>query len=132
MPIGTPVKLAAALGVALLLGQKRRGPGLLPRRLLRAVADRRQRLASRIVWRAIFSDAPIVDRTQKLFGHRRRRLDRRPGVIIYALVALTVWQFGAPMVIFLAGLKQVPRELYEAAEVDGAGAWRRFCTSPCR
>jgi multiple sugar transport system permease protein len=42
------------------------------------------------------------------------------------LILLTVWQFGAPMVIFLAGLKQVPSELYEAASVDGAGAWRKF------
>ena len=33
---------------------------------------------------------------------------------------LAIWQFGAPMVIFLAGLKQIPTELYEAASVDGA------------
>jgi multiple sugar transport system permease protein len=39
---------------------------------------------------------------------------------------LAIWQFGAPMVIFLAGLKQVPVELYEAASVDGASAWRKF------
>ena len=32
-----------------------------------------------------------------------------------------MWQFGAPMVIFLAGLKQIPAELYDAAAVDGAG-----------
>ena len=42
------------------------------------------------------------------------------------LILLTVWQFGAPMVIFLAGLKQIPQELYEAASVDGAGASRKF------
>jgi multiple sugar transport system permease protein len=42
------------------------------------------------------------------------------------LIVLAVWQFGAPMVIFLAGLKQVPAELYEAAEMDGAGPFRRF------
>ena len=39
---------------------------------------------------------------------------------------LAIWQFGAPMVIFLAGLKQIPTELYEAASVDGAGRWRQF------
>jgi multiple sugar transport system permease protein len=37
-----------------------------------------------------------------------------------------VWQFGAPMVIFLAGLKQIPAELHEAASIDGAGPLRRF------
>ena len=41
-------------------------------------------------------------------------------------ILLTVWQFGAPMVIFLAGLKQVPADLYEAASVDGAGSVRKF------
>jgi len=43
-------------------------------------------------------------------------------------MVLAVWQFGAPMVIFLAGLKQVPAELYEAASVDGAGTWRSLRT----
>jgi multiple sugar transport system permease protein len=42
------------------------------------------------------------------------------------MILLSIWQFGATMVIFLAGLKQIPKELYEAAEVDGAGAYRRF------
>ena len=39
---------------------------------------------------------------------------------------LNVWTFGAPMVIFLAGLRQIPRMYYEAAAVDGAGRLRRF------
>lgn len=49
-----------------------------------------------------------------------------PARTLPLLILLTVWQFGAPMVIFLAGLKQVPPELYEAASVDGAGPVRRF------
>jgi multiple sugar transport system permease protein len=39
---------------------------------------------------------------------------------------LNVWTFGAPMVIFLAGLRQIPAMYYEAASVDGAGTLRRF------
>ncbi|MGO4781407.1 carbohydrate ABC transporter permease, partial [Lysobacter sp. 2RAB21] len=35
-------------------------------------------------------------------------------------VLLSVWQFGSPMIIFLAGLRQIPRDLYEAASIDGA------------
>ena len=42
------------------------------------------------------------------------------------MILLAVWQFGATMVIFLAGLKQIPKELYEAAEMDGAGPYHRF------
>ncbi|RYG86234.1 MAG: sugar ABC transporter permease, partial [Alphaproteobacteria bacterium] len=45
---------------------------------------------------------------------------------LWSLIVLAVWQFGSPMVIFLAGLKQVPRELYEAAEIDGATPIQRF------
>ncbi|MBL8045585.1 MAG: sugar ABC transporter permease [Anaerolineales bacterium] len=43
-----------------------------------------------------------------------------------AVVLLMVWGCGAMMLIFLSGLKNIPRELHEAAEVDGAGAWKRF------
>ncbi|MEE3921598.1 hypothetical protein V2I01_35085 [Micromonospora sp. BRA006-A] len=46
-------------------------------------------------------------------------------------MVLAIWQFGAPMVIFLAGLKQVPTELYEAAAVDGAGRGGASARSPC-
>ena len=49
-----------------------------------------------------------------------------PSLILPMMILLAVWQFGAPMVIFLAGLKQIPGELYEAASVDGAGPWRKF------
>jgi len=49
-----------------------------------------------------------------------------PDTSLYTLVLLAVWQFGSPMIIFLAGLRQVPQDLYEAASMDGAGAWRRF------
>lgn len=43
-----------------------------------------------------------------------------------ALVLMSVWGCGNSMVIYLAGLQGVPKELYEAAEIDGAGSWRRF------
>jgi len=42
------------------------------------------------------------------------------------LVILEVWQFGSPMIIFLAALRQIPQELYDAASVDGARGLRTF------
>jgi len=39
---------------------------------------------------------------------------------------LAMWQFGSPMLIFLAGLRGIPRDLYEAAEIDGTSKWRQF------
>ncbi|MGW0561331.1 carbohydrate ABC transporter permease [Streptomyces sp. NPDC003016] len=123
--IGTPLKLAAALGVALLLAQSRRGQSFY-RAAFYAPSLIGASVSVAVVWRALFTDDAVVDRTQQLFGMDAGGWVGDPDMIMYALVALTVWQFGAPMVIFLAGLKQVPRELYEAAEMDGAGPWRRF------
>ncbi|MFC5234150.1 carbohydrate ABC transporter permease [Pseudonocardia zijingensis] len=42
------------------------------------------------------------------------------------MIVLDVWTFGSPMVIFLAGLRQIPQMYYEAAAIDGAGRVRRF------
>jgi multiple sugar transport system permease protein len=124
--IGTPLKLAAALGVALLLAQSRRGQAFY-RAAFYAPSLIGASVSIAIVWRALFTDGAIVDRAQtQFFGLNVGGWVGDPDWILYSLIALTVWQFGAPMVIFLAGLKQVPRELYEAAAVDGAGPLRRF------
>lgn len=49
-----------------------------------------------------------------------------PDTAIWTLIILAVWQFGSSMLIFLAGLRQIPTEYYEAASIDGAGAMRKF------
>jgi multiple sugar transport system permease protein len=61
-----------------------------------------------------------------VFGITGKPWVNDPDYALYTLMVLAIWQFGAPMVIFLAGLKQVPVELYEAAAVDGAGPVRQF------
>jgi multiple sugar transport system permease protein len=123
--IGTPLKLLLALGVAMLLAQSRRGQALY-RAAFYAPSLIGASVSIGFVWRTLFSDGAVVDRTQSLFGSHVGGWVGDPDWILYSLVALTVWQFGAPMVIFLAGLKQVPRELYEAAAMDGAGPFRWF------
>ncbi|MFI0774249.1 carbohydrate ABC transporter permease [Streptomyces sp. NPDC021212] len=123
--IGTPLKLLAALGVALLLVKPRKGQGFY-RSAFYAPSLIGASVSIGIVWRAIFNDDAIVDKSMSLFGWDVGGWIGDPDWALPTLITLTVWQFGAPMVIFLAGLKQVPRELYEAAQMDGAGAWRRF------
>lgn len=50
-----------------------------------------------------------------------------PRLAMFAIILLAVWKgFGYTMIIFIAGLQQIPDELYEAARLDGAGAWRQF------
>jgi multiple sugar transport system permease protein len=44
---------------------------------------------------------------------------------IWTLILLRMWQFGSPMIIFLAGLKQIPKSLLEAADIDGASRWEK-------
>ena len=51
---------------------------------------------------------------------------QHPDFALGTLVLLNGWTFGAPMMIFLAGLRQIPVSLYEAADVDGAGPVRKF------
>ena len=123
--ISVPLKLGAALAVALLLNRDRRGIGLfrgmfyLPSLLGGSVG-----LA--IVWVNIFNRDGAFNSLLSVFGITGRPWVNDPDTALGTLIVLAVWQFGAPMVIFLAGLKQVPGELYEAASVDGAGKMRKF------
>lgn len=126
--VGTPVKLISALAVAMLLNNSHRGKGFyrsayyLPSLIGGSVSIA-------IVWKAMFIDNGIVARIVEFLGGPAAQAGGwvgDPNRTMPMLILLTVWQFGAPMVIFLAGLKQVPTELYEAAEVDGAGPVRKF------
>jgi multiple sugar transport system permease protein len=118
--IAVPLQLALALGVALALKNMRRGKGFY-RSAFYAPSLLGASMSIALVWRAIFNDGGTVDNLLGTGGWINK-----PGWSLLAVALLTVWQFGAPMVIFLAGLQQIPAELYEAAAVDGAGKWRQF------
>lgn len=124
--VSVPLKLAFALAVALLLQKQTRMTGFyrvayyLPSILGGSVAVA-------ILWRRLFAQDGVLNSVLRLFGvdaHFSWLGD--PRTAIWTLITLSVWQFGSSMLIFLAALKQIPSELYEAASVDGAGAWRRL------
>jgi multiple sugar transport system permease protein len=123
--IAVPLKLAAALGVALLLNRSFRGVGVF-RGLFYLPSLLGGSVALAIVWVSMFNREGAFNSFLALFGVQGAPWVNDPRWALETLMVLAIWQFGAPMVIFLAGLKQVPIELYEAAAVDGAGAWRRF------
>lgn len=123
--IAVPLKLAAALGVALLLNRERRGVGLF-RSLFYLPSLLGGSVALALVWRAMFGGDGAFNSFLGLFGISGKSWVNDPDWALETLMVLAIWQFGAPMVIFLAGLKQVPTELYEAAAVDGAGRSRQF------
>ncbi|WP_051167500.1 carbohydrate ABC transporter permease [Actinoplanes sp. N902-109] len=123
--VAVPLKLLAALGVALLLNRPFRGVGLF-RGLFYLPSLLGGSVALAIVWESMFNRDGAFNSLLAVFGITGQPWVTDPKWALETLMLLAVWQFGAPMVIFLAGLKQVPVELYEAAEVDGAGAGRRF------
>jgi multiple sugar transport system permease protein len=123
--VAVPLKLAVALGVAMLLNRERRGTGLF-RGLFYLPSLLGGSVAIAIIWRAMFDRDGAFNSLLAFFGVEGKPWVNDPDWALETLMLLAIWQFGAPMVIFLAGLKQVPQELYEAAAVDGAGAWRRF------
>lgn len=118
--IAVPLQLALALAVALALKGMKRGRAFY-RSAFYAPSLLGASMSIALVWRAVFNDGGTVDH---LFG--TGGWVNKPGWALLAVALLTVWQFGAPMVIFLAGLLQIPGELYEAAAVDGASKWRQF------
>ena len=123
--IATPLKLAAALGVALLLNKAMRAVGLF-RGLFYLPSLLGGSVALAIVWRSMFNRDGAFNSFLSIFGIQGVPWVNDPHWALQTLMVLAIWQFGAPMVIFLAGLKQVPTELYEAASVDGASRWRQF------
>ncbi|WP_341800404.1 carbohydrate ABC transporter permease [Microbacterium ulmi] len=123
--IGTPIKLAGALAVAMLLNYFTRGSGFF-RSAFYAPSLIGASVSVAIVWRAMFTTGGPVDNSLSFFGIDLGGWVGNVDLAIPMMIILAVWQFGAPMVIFLAGLKQIPTELYEAAEVDGAGPIRKF------
>ena len=78
------------------------------------------------MWRQIFGIDGLWNSLLSLFGIPGKAWLGQPDYALYLLVLLVVWQFGSSMVIFLAGLKNVPADMYEAAMIDGAGAVKRF------
>ncbi|GAA2502520.1 sugar ABC transporter permease [Winogradskya humida] len=123
--IAVPLKLAAALGVALLLNRVFRGVGIF-RGLFYLPSLLGGSVAVAIVWVSMFNRGGAFNSLLAVFGIEGAPWVSDPKYALQTLMLLAIWQFGAPMVIFLAGLKQVPVELYEAASVDGAGKWRQF------
>ena len=123
--VAVPLKLAAALAVALLLNRAMRGIGVF-RGLFYLPSLLGGSVALAIVWVSMFNREGAFNSFLGLFGIEGAPWVNDPRWALETLMLLAIWQFGAPMVIFLAGLKQVPTELYEAASVDGAGPWRQF------
>ncbi|SEE95189.1 carbohydrate ABC transporter permease [Ruania alba] len=85
-------------------------------------------VAIAVLWRQIFGIEGLVNQVIAPLGIEGQGWVSSPDTALGTLVILNVWTFGAPMIIFLAGLRQIPVMYYEAASVDGATPVRQFFT----
>jgi multiple sugar transport system permease protein len=124
--IGVPLQLIVALALAILLDRGVRGLPIY-RSLLYLPSLLGASVAIAVLWRVIFGSQGLFNSFLGLLGiHSEQAWVADPDTALSTLILLHVWTFGAPMVIFLAGLRQIPREFYEAAATDGASRWRQF------
>lgn len=85
-------------------------------------------VAVSVLWRFLFMKEGTVNQILSIFSIPALDWIGSPSLALFTLDILTVWQFGSSMVLFLAGLKQIPAELYEAGIMDGASKFRMFFT----
>jgi multiple sugar transport system permease protein len=123
--LAVPLKLAFALMVAMVLNKGIRGLSIY-RAMFYLPSLLGASVAIAVLWRRLFAGDGLLNQALALFGIHGPSWISNPDTALYTLVALSVWQFGSPMIIFLAGLRQIPRDVYEAAEIDGASRRQQF------
>jgi multiple sugar transport system permease protein len=124
--VGVPLQLIMALAVAMLLNEGMKG---LPfyRSVFYLPSMLGSSVAIAVLWRQMFEVDGLVNQVLRKFGiPATTSWIGDPQYALWTIILLHVWTFGSPMVIFLAGLRQIPGMYYEAASVDGASKWAQF------
>lgn len=124
-----PLGLVGSLITALLLNRDIKGVGFW--RTLYYVPAVIPVVATALLWRWLLSTDGLINTllspVYALLGIEKPRWFIDPETVLPGYVIMSLWGvFGANTVILLAGLKNIPRDLYDAAAVDGAGPWARF------
>ena len=120
-----PLKLAFALFIAYILNFKLKGVNFF-RTAYYIPSILGGSIAIAILWRAVFNTDGLINTVITAFGLPKINWMASDNGALAVIVLLRVWQFGSAMVIFLAALKGVSQDLYEAASIDGAGKWTQF------
>lgn len=122
-----PLRLMFALFLAMLFSQKRVGVGFY-RTIYYVPSLIGGSVAVAVMWRQLFGYYGALNSFLTNVGLLDTPIGwvTHPNTALWSLVVLAAWQFGSPMLIFLAGLKQIPASLYEVAAIDGAGWWKTF------
>jgi oligogalacturonide transport system permease protein len=123
--VSVPAKVAFALVVAMLLNLKVRGVAVF-RLIYYMPSILGGSVVISVLWRFLFMRDGLLNQIVSTLTGAGPIDWLGPNLALATLSLLQVWQFGSSMVLFLAALKGVPRELYEASMVDGAGRLRMF------
>lgn len=120
-----PLRLIVALALAMLLNSNRKGVYWY-RAAFYIPSIIGGSVAVAVMWRQLFGREGVINAVILALGMKPVSWFGNPTTALWTLIFLAIWQFGSPMLIFLAGLRQIPHELYEAASIDGANGWHRF------
>nr|WP_092915631.1 sugar ABC transporter permease [Agrococcus baldri] len=123
--LAVPLEVALALGLAMLLNTVRRGAGFF--RTVFYLPKMTPTVATASVFLLLLNGSNgAINRGLAALGIDGPAWLLDPAWVKPSIVLMTLWGVAGTMVIFLAALQNVPKELYEAASIDGAGSWRRF------
>ena len=120
-----PLKLIFALFIAYILNFKIKGVGLF-RTAYYVPSILGGSVAIAVLWKALFKNDGVVNTILAMLGFESINFLADKQWALFIICLLRVWQFGSAMVLFLAALKGVPEDLYEAASIDGATRGRQF------
>jgi len=123
--IGIPAQLIFALFCAMLLNLKIKGQAIW--RTIYVLPTLMPAVVMALLWNWILNpNLGIVNNALKVIGIKGPLWFASPVWSKPSIIIMQVWAVGAMTIIYLAALQGVPQELYEAAELDGAGRWRKF------
>lgn len=120
----TPVQVAFAIGCAVVLTRVKRGVGIY--RTIFFVPTMVPAVAATLGFVFMLNPSGPIDRVLSLLRIPQPLWFQQPSWSKPGLLLLGLWGVGNTMIIFLAALLDVPKELYEAADIEGAGPWQRF------
>jgi oligogalacturonide transport system permease protein len=120
-----PLKLVFSLFIAYILNYKIKGVNIF-RTAYYVPSILGGSVAIAVLWSALFRNEGLINSFLGIFGVKGPSWLSSPNLALLVISLLRVWQFGSVMVLFLAALKNVPVDLYEAATIDGATKARQF------
>ena len=123
--IAVPGKVAFALLIAVLLNIELKGINIY-RTVYYLPSIFGGSVAISVVWRFLFQKQGVVNALLHQLSVKQVNWLGDPKVALLTICIIPIWEFGSSMVLFLAALKDVPRDLYEAAKIDGSGGLRTF------